>query len=646
MAYDKEQSIGELVRIAERNYISGQTLSSKYVSTSFSEDVAKVYAYLESKHTSGDIDSLGRDKPFFNIVLAARNIWFRATDIDRKNIKVKATKVSDTLIQYIATAFLQDWMRRENFGQFLNDWGINSAGFNETVCKFVEQDGRLIPSVVPWNRLICDCVNFNDNPKIEVLELTEAQLRQRKNYNQDMVEKLCDAQRPRETLEKQRKDNKTGYIKLYEVHGNLPLSHLTNNPKDDDTYVEQIHVISYVESKEESEYEDFTLYAGREKNPYILTALLPEVDGSISLRGSVKSLFEAQWMVNHTAKAIKDQLDLASKLIFQTSDGNFVGQNALTSIENGDILIHADGKPLTQIANTSHDIASLQAFGTQWKAIGNEITGVSESMLGANPPSGTAWRQTNQLLAESHSLFEIMTENKGLAVEQMLRQFVIPFIKKKLNNSKEIVATLDAHGIAKIDAVFVNSEAIKRMMNKDIQSILNGQHPQQDMKGATGEVQNQLSIQGSQRFFKPSDIDSKTWKDIFKDLEWELECDITGEDAPDKDDLTTLTTVLQTIASNPRVLYDPNAKLIFNKILSVAGGMSPLELTDSQPFTVPPQKRFTETLDYKDAPEDIKRQMEEQQGFQPSQMSSVPSPVQPNTPAPPGVGSTGQLVTK
>ena len=83
-------------------------------------------------------------------------------------------------------------------------------------------------------------------------------------------------------------------------------------------------------------------------------------------------------MLNHTAKQIKDQLDLASKLIFQTSDGNFVGQNALTSIESGDIMIHQINQPLTQLANNSHDITSLQNFGQQWKALGNEITGVSE----------------------------------------------------------------------------------------------------------------------------------------------------------------------------------------------------------------------------------------------------------------------------
>ena len=69
----------------------------------------------------------------------------------------------------------------------------------------------------------------------------------------------------------------------------------------------------------------------------------------------------------HSQKLIKDQLDLASKLIFQTSDGNFAGRNALTAIESGDILIHAINEPITQANNASHDITSLQNFGTSGK---------------------------------------------------------------------------------------------------------------------------------------------------------------------------------------------------------------------------------------------------------------------------------------
>lgn len=581
---NNESSIGELVRRLETDFTAGTgTLTSKYVTSDLYEDINKIYAYLESKHISGETDALGREKPFFNIVIAARNIWFRATDIDRKHITVKATKSKDDIGALLATVHLQNWMKKENFGAFLNDWGLELAGFNSSVVKFVESEGKLHSMIVPWSRLIVDQVDFDANPKIELLELTEGQLKQRKGYDKEMVEKLCDAVSTRELTDKQKKDQKSNYIKLYEVHGLFPLSYLTGKDTDEDTYVQQMHVISFVASKEKGKFDDFTLYSGKEdKDPYMLTSLIPATDGSISLNGAVKTLFEAQWMMNHTVKSIKDQLDLASKLIFQTSDANFLNQNALFAIETGDILVHAVNQPITQVNNTSHDISAQQNFGNMWKALSSEIAGVSESMLTGEAKAGAAWRQVEALLQESHSLFELMTENKALYIEQMLRRFVIPFIKKQMDTSEEISATMESYNITKIDSIYVPKEAIKRFNNRSVESIIQGQptqpfNPEIEQMG----VRQELATQGNQRFFVPSDIDDTTWKEIFKDLEWELEVDITGESSDKQVVLTTLNTLLATLA-NPNFQNNDRAKLVVDKILQAVGTISPLELSAVQ----------------------------------------------------------------
>ena len=291
-----EKNIGQIVREMEDNFISGTgVLTSKYVRTDLYEDASKIYAYLESKHTSGDTDSLGRDKPFFNVCIGARNITYRATDIDRKNIKAKPTKESDIYTAFFITHYIQDWMRRENFGMFLNMWGLEQAGFNSVVVKFVEKNNRLIPSIVPWSRLIVDQVNFEQNPQIELLELTEEQLYEN-GYDEDVIKSLVDAKRTRETTDKQRKDNKSNYYKLYEVHGVFPLSFLTGKEKDKKQKCQQMHVLSFVLKKDSvTEFDQYTLYKGKEKeSPYLLTALMPATDGSISLNGTVKILFETK----------------------------------------------------------------------------------------------------------------------------------------------------------------------------------------------------------------------------------------------------------------------------------------------------------------------------------------------------------------
>lgn len=116
-----DETIYDLVRKAEQNDQQGSTTISKYVTFDMRENIEKIDAYLNSKHISGDTDDMGREKPFFNIVTAAVNIWYRATDIDRKNIRIKASKAGDTVLSFLGTVHLQQWMRKSNFGQFLNE---------------------------------------------------------------------------------------------------------------------------------------------------------------------------------------------------------------------------------------------------------------------------------------------------------------------------------------------------------------------------------------------------------------------------------------------------------------------------------------------------------------------------------------------
>src|ERR1700712_5519568 len=108
-------SVHEIVRDAERNYLSGNVTLGKYVEWSMHDTIATIDAYLNSKHTSGPTDALGRDKPFFNIVTAAVNIWYRATDIDRKDIRIMPDGADTVALAFLATVLLQRWMREARF---------------------------------------------------------------------------------------------------------------------------------------------------------------------------------------------------------------------------------------------------------------------------------------------------------------------------------------------------------------------------------------------------------------------------------------------------------------------------------------------------------------------------------------------------
>lgn len=575
------KTIHELIQKIESDYISGLTTTSKHVSYNLLDEIDRIEAYDDSKHTTGDKDSLGRDKPFFNIVTSAKNIWFRATNIDTKNIQVLADSEKSYFTSFVATKYLQQWMKDNDFGQFLNKWGMVGAKYNEAVVKFAEQDGELKWKVVPWNTLIVDPLDFYNSPVIEVINSKPEVLRKNKAYDQEAVKALIDTVEVAETIDGQQKETQADTIKIYEIHGELPKSYITGNPEDEETYVQQMHVISSQDSKEGRQ--DFVLYADYEdKDPYMLTALLPEDDGRIALKGAIKNLFEAQWMTNHSVKNIKDQLDLASKLIFQTSDPNFFGKNALTDLEQGSLLIHEINQPVTQVANNAHDITSLHNQNDMWKGQGNEIVGISEAMRGATPKSGTAWRQTEAILQESHSLFEVMTQNKGLYLTQILTEFVIPYIKKKhLNNKEQVIANLKDWGIDKINERFIKVEAIKRVKQNVKEALLRGELPEDlDVQNAERQVQEDMESLGNVRFLSPDDIDKETWAEIFKDLNWKISVDITGEANRNRQDMSTLITLYQDLINQGDI---KSAHKIRDSILEMTGAVSPLQLDSPEP---------------------------------------------------------------
>lgn len=572
-------SICDIVREAEQNYLSGSTLISKHVNWSLRENVERIEAYKNSKHISGDTDSLGREKPFFNIGIAASNTWFRATDIDRKDIRVRATKEANYIASLLASVKLQEAFRRDNFGMFLNQWGRTLSDYGSAVSKHVEKDGNLVSTVVPWNRIIVDPISFNAAPKIEKFYYTPAELRKNKMYDQKVVTSIIEATESRKTLDGIQQDTVNEYIEVYEIHGELEEEYLTGEEKketENEKYVQQMHVVSFVKG-EDGEYSDFTLYKGREAlDPYHISHLIEE-DGRVMAIGSYERLFEAQWMKNHTVKAIKDYLDVASKLFFQTSDGNFVGQNVLSNLENGDIFIHAVNQPLTAVNNYNNAFQAVQSFGQEWEGQANKTAGISEAMMGEQK-SGTAWRQTEALLQESHSLFELMTENKALALEEIIKKFYIPFVKKQLNSKEELVATLSDYGIKEIEKRYIKNRSNELSIKQNLENLADLSKPFEPVtpEQIAPEVQTQMSQTGVQRFIKPDEIGEKTWADILKDIEWELEIDISGEQRDMQSVMTTLNTLYMALVQDPSKAEA--AKLVLSKILESTGVVSPVEI--------------------------------------------------------------------
>ena len=179
-----------------------------------------------------------------------------------------------------------------------------------------------------------------------------------------------------------------------------------------------------------------------------------------------------------------------------------------------------------------------------------------------------------------------MTENKGLSLESIMRTHIIPHIKSKMDTKEEIVMTLSDYDISKIESSYIKNQAIRESNRMIKEQVLNGKIAQQpNLEGIKTKLQEDLKEQGDYRFFKPSEIDDKTWKEVFKDLEMDVEVEITGESSNKQANLTSLNTLFTTLTNLQGRPMTPEQKLVFGEILTSTGTISPVQIAslESQP---------------------------------------------------------------
>lgn len=598
------QSVAELAREQHTHYTSGAALPiSKYVTYDMYDIICTIHAYLNNTPLSGKTDDLGRDRPFPNIVTSLRNIYFRATDVDTRNIKPRAATSKEVIPAILAKHFLRDYMRRENFAQFLNKWGLKKAGYGSASIKAVENTTGLHLSVVDWLRHVCDPIQYEPNMKTDVLELSPGQLRKRvktHGYDARKVEELIADNEgdTRETLDGQTQGTRAGYIKVFETHYLGTVEQLKEAKGeevaegDSEKFVQQMQVFSTVEeigSDGKKDKKDHVLLAvEEEEDPYMLTHLIEE-DGRTLARGPVENNFDNQWMMIHSFKMQKDALDLASLLILITSDPFFAGMNVVESVESGDVFVHTTGNlPLHQVQMGKPDLAGIGAFAVSWKTLAAETAGVSEAMLGAMPPAGTSGTQLDSLLRENYSLFQTIMENAGIDINKLMRWKILPYIKKKyLSNADEIAMALDEEDVTTIDAVYLTDAAIRKTnddmlgeIEKSLDAIGNGQVPKPIEMGGMlqrniEEMQRGAQLMGNTRSFKPSELSQATWDEILKDFKWDMDIDTTGETEDVQTVMAAYSQALNAVMS-PNFAQNEPAKAFVGGMLDIAGAMNPL----------------------------------------------------------------------
>ena len=537
------------------------------------DTIRTVEFYSNSKYLKGNIDELGKEKPFYNINKFRVNVAVRATDLDIKDIQISSDGANFYNEAWLLGKEAYEWMKTSHFDVFLNTLGKTRAKYGGVLVKkcIEKENGKeeLELEVVNWKNAITDQIDIEDGVIIEKHYLLPEELMEKA----DVRTKVNEEDGIKEA--KKAKDY-DGRICIYEVHGVFPESFMKEGGSEY-KYSRQMHII-YMGKKSE------VLFSEEEKENVYKYLAWDKIPGRGLGQGIVEDGFEAQVWTNDLMIKETRIVELASKVVLKTNSKK-AGNNILTDVDNGHIFELEDGGDINVLSLTPNSLPELANLAQRWDNQFERVSSTFNAITGEQMPSGTPYRQTAILNSEASSLFDYRREEAGIFISELFYDWVIPFLIKRLKKGHVLVSKFTDDELNRIDEGFKKFKAKRSVIGK----VLDGAEPSEvDYKSELDQLTKDLNMTGDERYIEVPD-------GYFDNIECKVSVVTTGENRNKAAILETLNNILLTIAKNPAILQDPTLLAIFKKIADVAG-VSPTELGLSPQKVDQPQMLNEQTI--------------------------------------------------
>lgn len=528
---------------------------------SMADHIKKTTLYKNSQLTTGKDD----DKPIKNIIRAIVNVAYRLEGFDVKDIEPYVNDEKEYYKSFLTRKFHAPWARKYNIDTFIDELVESYVDYGLALVKDVNSER---PEAVPLQRIaFCDQTDIMGGPIGEKHMWSPDQL-------QDMAALGWDADKIQEAIVMSRSEKSNSqayngavkaktpgrYIEVYEVHGMLPESFLKKggNP---DKYVRQAHFVTFASAENRAAKKGITFFKGKEKQTIYKALVRDKIHGRACGFGGVEELFEAQVWTTYSMIKMKELLDAAALLILQTADPAFKTKNDLSNLKTGDVLIHEEGKPASQVSITPQNMQAFIAWNNAWEQSGRTTGSANETTLGINPSSGTPLGTTEIVTQENHSMHEFRQGKIATFVGEIYRDWVLDYLVKEMNQGKKFLDELSLEELQYVADSVAACHADELAKFNLTQGIVTTP----EMKAAQIEKSKAEIFKGGNKQFL------EILKDELSDLPIDVEVNIKGKQKNLALMSEKLTNVIRQVIATPQVLQDPNIAKIFNGLLESSG---------------------------------------------------------------------------
>lgn len=437
------------IRNEINNYING-TVSVRGVSFSTYETLQKIERFANCQYKTGNIDSLGNIKYWFDISLPAIMAEQKNIDFDTKDIRIESEGIDDFLRETIVNLQLEKWMNDNKEGVRINSVISKFSGWGNVIFKKT-RDGKFYQTLPLIDTYVINQLAetiSGKNPDSAVIErhiLTQSDMRAMKGIWNDNLETAIKELGGKGFMTGEGsgsiENTDSNFYEVYERNGEVCLADLKEAREeeakegDEEKYV--LAKIVCILNKN-SNVADSVLFADVISEMPYKEAHRGNYEDCWLRKGIYQILFDIQINANELGNQIARALEFGGHQIFNI-EGKTVYQNILTDLKRGDII---EGK-VGRIDMAANDINNYINSWNMLMALRDKLTNNSEIVQG-NTPAGMPFKLGNLLNENSGKYYDLLRENLSMALESVYADYVIPELMKEFKAVDAVKITGDA----------------------------------------------------------------------------------------------------------------------------------------------------------------------------------------------------------
>jgi len=545
------------------------------------DTVKKINRYYAGKFDSGNSDEFGR-KFFYNFTKPRVKNAQKNIDIDTKNIELMAVKPEDYSKVWLLRRELDLFMRDSKMGKKLNEITATLPKYGTVAVKRV--GGEEIFEMVDLRNFKNDMTasSLKNSWRLEEHYYTPSELREKKGWDKENIENAIENfstyRKENYVTAKDKYEEQMGnakFIRVVELTAEMEEMFITGD-YDDKDIVPQMWVVVMPENTggQKAEGEGLELFSEKLTTKEYREKIYKELHYDKEIGrwlgyGVVEDMFEMQELKNTQVNYEIKAMELANLILLATNDKNFA-KNVLTDLMSGDV-IQVEGA-ISRIPTEVRSMNVNSQVAQQVDSLSNELSNSFEATTGESMPSGTPFRLGLMLNRNANKLFDFIRQNYGLFLEELIQDWIVPELMKKISN-EHILQITD-----KDEYEYLAREVGKKQAWDAVKNAVmdTGKFP-------TAEEAQQLEDLLTQRATSTNGMAINIAKDFYKDVEFKVV--VTDESLDKTERITTLTTILQLLGASPQLIESP----VLQELLNLSG-LSEIDIQKTQAQVMPPEQ--------------------------------------------------------